>query len=355
MTTNNTKEVSISLEAIKRHSKRLLKNLEKDYVIVSKNNQKSIALHDAQELFAKSLGCNNWHELNEIIKEKDSAQLLNKNESKNFILLKNDETSINNLFNTLDDFEIINILIKIKSGNGDMWDLRANSLLNAVIPALVELRNKGLILIDISTIIEYFMLENIIKLYKRKDLSETVRVELKSYLISLPAFKIEDEVKQYETTLEQHSYIAMQLQATFNICKKFLTKSVIIYDKKWEFFNFKIEETNQLKETQYKNMLLQIHEIRQGFVYESELWINNFLDKAIYPTLNDLFLKNQSILTLHDLILSMLNLNIMKHEIDFILKLIQNIQRVEKISNDITERSIKVEELISHLPVKMNT
>jgi hypothetical protein len=354
MTTHNTKEISISLEAIKRHSKRLLKNLEKDYIVVAKDTNKSIALHDAQEIFAKSLGCNNWHELNEIIKKNDSNQLLNQNEKNALNLSKQDDITTNNLFNTLDDFEIINILIKIKSGNGDMWDLRANSLLNAVIPALVELRNKGSIIINMPIIIEYFMLENIVELYKRKDLSEAIKVELKSYLFSLPGFKIENETKQYETTLEQHSYIAMQLQATFNTCKKFLTKSVLIYDKNWEIFNFKVKETNQLKEQRYQNILLQIDEIKKDFLYENELWISNFLDKDNYPTLNDLFSKNKSVLTIHDLILSMLSLNIMKHEIDFILKLIQNIQRVEKISNDITERTKKTKELLSWLPVKVN-
>lgn len=351
MTTNNIKEISISLDGVKRHSKRLLKNLEKDYLVVSKSTQKPVALHDAQELFAKSLGCNNWYELNEILTKKN--QSLKQSEVSKIIFSNQSNITTHNLFNILDDFEIINILIKIKSGNGDMWDLRANSLLNAVIPALVQLKNKNELTIDANTIIDYVKLENILKLYKRKDITASIHQDLEAYLYSLPGFEIEKEFDQYQTTKEQHSYIEMQLQAALSLCKKVLSKSVLIYDKSWEFLNFTLEEMAQLKKAHYSDILLQINEIKEGFLYENDLWINNFLDKEIYPTLNYLFSKNKSILTMNDLILSMLNLNIMKHEIDFILKLIQNIERVEKISNDIVIRSKKIEELVSCLPAKM--
>lgn len=57
------KDISINIKTIKRHAKRLYKILKADGLA-----SEDFKLTQAQEIFARSLGCNNWFELQEIFK-----------------------------------------------------------------------------------------------------------------------------------------------------------------------------------------------------------------------------------------------------------------------------------------------
>lgn len=57
------KDINISIDTIKRHAKRLHKTLKNSELVTQ-----PFKLTQAQEIFAQALGCNNWFELNEILK-----------------------------------------------------------------------------------------------------------------------------------------------------------------------------------------------------------------------------------------------------------------------------------------------
>ncbi len=123
------------------------------------------------------------------------------------------------LSNTLNPFtsgssggltELLVSLMDDSGGDGGMWKGRAISLISAIMMALVYMRDKKEILLDVDIIREYLILDNIVRLYKtRKDLPNHIRQSMRAYLVSLPGFQ-ENAPKQGETTLEQHGYLQMQ-------------------------------------------------------------------------------------------------------------------------------------------------
>ncbi|MEZ9708758.1 type IV secretory system conjugative DNA transfer family protein [Vibrio breoganii] len=98
-------------------------------------------------------------------------------------------------------------------GGDDMWKGRASSMLGTLLSALVEMRDSGEILLDISKIREYMSLEKIVKLSQRKDLTEATISSLKAYLIELPGYREDDALMDTieQKAYEQHSYLSMQL------------------------------------------------------------------------------------------------------------------------------------------------
>lgn len=326
MTKQISKEVSISMEAAKRHSKRMLKVLNKEYNITSKVNNAPIALHDTQEIFAKTIGCNNWHEFSELSKQ--------------------NQTNSINIFNDLEDSEIANIIMAIKGGEkSDIWNMRADSLILALIPTLVELRDKNEIVLDINAMIYYLNLDNIDKLLKKRNVSEFNHFNIKTYLNSLSGYN-ENSPKQTETTIEQHGYLKMQILPVLTLLKQISEKEIVLYNKKWDIL---LANQEQLVKSPYNLTLLQqkeIQKIKNNFKYENEVWFDKMQDKINYPIIHDVYLKTDKVLMLNDLILNLFNLNIYDHEIHFIIKLIKNHQRVNKISNEIENIYLKVKNII---------
>lgn len=74
---NYHSEVSISPEALKRHAKRLQKEM--------KINQPNFKLTEAQNLLAKVFGLNNWHEMNEILLKNKEFHIKAEKEKKQFL------------------------------------------------------------------------------------------------------------------------------------------------------------------------------------------------------------------------------------------------------------------------------
>lgn len=122
------------------------------------------------------------------------------------------------LSNTLNPFtsgssggltELLVSLMDDSGGDNAMWKGRAVSLISALMMALVDMREKKEILLDVEIIRDYLILDNIIKLAKRRDLPSHVVTAIKAYLRSLPGFQ-EGAQKQSETVMDQHGYLQMQ-------------------------------------------------------------------------------------------------------------------------------------------------
>lgn len=123
----------------------------------------------------------------------------------------------NKLSNTLNPFAqgssggLTELLVSLMDDGGSdgMWKGRAISLISAIMMALCYMRDNDGVLLDIDVIREHLILDNIIKLNKRRDLPANIRQSIRGYLVSLPGFQ-EGAPKQNETALEQHGYLQMQ-------------------------------------------------------------------------------------------------------------------------------------------------
>ncbi|MNU27389.1 AAA-like domain protein [compost metagenome] len=95
-----------------------------------------------------------------------------------------------------------------------MWSGRAISLMNAIIYALVWLRERHGEPITIGKLRSHLVFRNLLRLRERlkKDSSTSPLVlgELDSYFDTLPGFQEEKGFKQGQTTLDQHGYLSMQ-------------------------------------------------------------------------------------------------------------------------------------------------
>lgn len=122
------------------------------------------------------------------------------------------------LSNTLNPFttgssggltELLVSLMDDSGGDNAMWKGRAISLISAIMMALCHMREQKEILLDVDIIREYLILDNIIKLSKRRDLPSHVNQSIKAYLTSLPGYQPNAQ-KQSETVMDQHGYLQMQ-------------------------------------------------------------------------------------------------------------------------------------------------
>jgi len=114
------------------------------------------------------------------------------------------------------------------SSDGDMWKGRAIVFVEALMKALVYMRDKGHILLDANTIRNYFILERleamaIDKQFIRDNLEPldvsgappTVLEPIYNYVINLPGYDKGRKGKQVSQVLEQHGFITMQLTRVF--------------------------------------------------------------------------------------------------------------------------------------------
>lgn len=125
---------------------------------------------------------------------------------------------VSKLSNTMNPFisgssgaltELLVSLMDESGGDNAMWKGRAISLISAIMMALVDMRDRKEILLDVEKIRDHLTLEEIIKLNKRKDLPVHVLVSLNAYLKSLPGYQ-PNAAKQSETVMDQHGYLQMQ-------------------------------------------------------------------------------------------------------------------------------------------------
>lgn len=97
--------------------------------------------------------------------------------------------------NTLNPFAfgssgmIIQMLVSLmseSSGDGQQWKDMAIAMMSCGIRALVFLRDKGELVLSVKVIREYLTLDKYLELYHRKDLPDSIRGDLKAFLVGLP-------------------------------------------------------------------------------------------------------------------------------------------------------------------------
>lgn len=114
------------------------------------------------------------------------------------------------------------------SPDADMWKGRAITFVEALMKALVYMRDQGYLLLDANTIRNYFGLPRIESLVLDKllvrdnlepvnisDAPDIVIEPIKNYLINLPGYDMNRKGKQVSQVLEQHGFITMQLTRVF--------------------------------------------------------------------------------------------------------------------------------------------
>jgi len=133
-------------------------------------------------------------------------------------------TNTNNLFafGSSDSLmEMMSALMGEAGGNDGMWRGRAEALGRAVLRALCELRDMGVMTLSVDVIREHITLEAVERLAEDPRISEMARVGLVNYLNELPGWKASQDdgqngqpsqAKQMARAKasEQHGYLAMQ-------------------------------------------------------------------------------------------------------------------------------------------------
>jgi intracellular multiplication protein IcmO len=110
--------------------------------------------------------------------------------------------------------ETVSGLMRDVSGDAEMWKGRARVLVYNVMRALVSLRNKKKLSLNIREFTSWLTLPRILELANRDDVTEDTRAGLKTYLNDLPGMTmnaIESQDHSSEKANEQNQYLQMQL------------------------------------------------------------------------------------------------------------------------------------------------
>lgn len=92
----------------------------------------------------------------------------------------------------------------------EMWPGRLHGMLSAVLPALVELRDAGHLVLNKGTLYEYLELSQVVGLTKNPLLCDETRAHLNAYLTKLPHFPQEGISPATEML---HGFLTMQVSA----------------------------------------------------------------------------------------------------------------------------------------------
>lgn len=110
--------------------------------------------------------------------------------------------------------ETVSGLMRDVSGDAEMWKGRARVLVYNIMRALVSLRNRKKISLNIREFTNYLPLPQILELANRDDIDEETKAGLKTYLNDLPGMTmnaIDAKDASSEKANEQNQYLQMQL------------------------------------------------------------------------------------------------------------------------------------------------
>lgn len=100
----------------------------------------------------------------------------------------------------------------------DLWRYRATMMCQAVLPALILLRDnkrrKRRIVLNTETFHDHMKLENVIRLLDETaypEIPAKIRQPIVEYLCSLPGFKNELGLEQSNSTHQHHGYLTLAL------------------------------------------------------------------------------------------------------------------------------------------------
>jgi len=106
--------------------------------------------------------------------------------------------------------QLVVSLMDASDGKGDMWKGRAISFISAVLPALVDLRDQGRLMLHIGAIREFMPYPKYTELMNDPYISDKNRTMLQAFLYDVPGYKKDGGEKQSSTFLEQFGYQQMQ-------------------------------------------------------------------------------------------------------------------------------------------------
>ena len=101
-------------------------------------------------------------------------------------------------------------LMDASDGKSDMWKGRAISFISALLPALVDLRDKGLLMLHIGAIREYLPFPKFNEMINNPNISQRSRDMMQAFLLDVPGYKRDKGDNQSGTFLEQYGYQQMQ-------------------------------------------------------------------------------------------------------------------------------------------------
>lgn len=109
---------------------------------------------------------------------------------------------------------ILQSLMPKASGDGAIWQNKANNMTTGVVQAVCYLRAKKEIRVSAKTIRHYMALPNLIDLWLRKDIPEAAIAPVNAYLtVGLPGFNAKaakEGRQQGQQTMDQHGYLSGQ-------------------------------------------------------------------------------------------------------------------------------------------------
>lgn len=106
--------------------------------------------------------------------------------------------------------QLIVSLMDASEGKGDMWKGRAISFISSLLPALVDLRDKGLLMLHIGAIREFLPFPKFTELMSNPNVSPRSRDMMQAFLLDVPGYKRDKGENQSGTFLEQYGYQQMQ-------------------------------------------------------------------------------------------------------------------------------------------------
>lgn len=90
-------------------------------------------------------------------------------------------------------------LMDASDGKGDMWKGRAISFISSYMPALVELRDAGLLMLYIGLVREYMPFVKYLELLNNPQISPRSREMMQAYLADVPGYKRDKNENQSGT------------------------------------------------------------------------------------------------------------------------------------------------------------
>jgi len=101
-------------------------------------------------------------------------------------------------------------LMDASDGKSDMWKGRAISFISSLLPALVDLRDRGLLMLHIGAIREFLPFPKFNEMINNPSISQRSRDMMQAFLLDVPGYKRDKGDNQSGTFLEQYGYQQMQ-------------------------------------------------------------------------------------------------------------------------------------------------
>lgn len=108
-----------------------------------------------------------------------------------------------------------NQIAGITASSDSMWALRANNLIETVLFALCDRRDRGDAELTVESLREHLSLDRVVELSKDVLLPKAAADRLQHYLGALPGY-VTGATRFSDTAREQHAYLSMQITPLFS-------------------------------------------------------------------------------------------------------------------------------------------